>query len=361
MSRVAVGHETLGRGDDDLGDRAGLTADSGGQGFGFRSLPSLLEGDTADVYFLRTKAILEKEGLDPLVTMEVFPTGHGILCGMKEALDLLRQVLGPGAQVWALAEGEPFAPKEVVLRITDRYKSFGLYETAILGMLAQSSGWATAARECTEAAQGVPVISFGARHVHPRVADIMDYAAIVGGCITGSTPGGSRLAGLDPSGTMPHALVLLFGDTVQAALAFDRHMPADVPRIVLVDTFKDEVEESLRVAAALGERLQGVRLDTPSERGRVTPHLVKEVRAHLDIAGYRHVRIVVSGGISPERISLFKAEQAPVDAFGVGSHISGARPIDFTGDIKEVEGRPVAKRGRLPGITPSARLVRAIP
>jgi nicotinate phosphoribosyltransferase len=40
----------------------------------------------------------------------------------------------------------------------------------------------------------------------------------------------------------------------------------------------------------------------------------------------------------------------------VGSYISGATPIDFTGDIKEIDGRPIAKRGRIPGITPSPRL-----
>ena len=66
---------------------------------------------------------------------------------------------------------------------------------------------------------------------------------------------------------MPHSLVLIFGDTVRAAEAFDRDMPPDVPRIVLVDTFKDEAEEALRVAHALGDRLYGIRLDTPSERG----------------------------------------------------------------------------------------------
>lgn len=325
---------------------------------GFKDAGPILTGDTADVYFARARTVLEKEGLNPVVTMEVFSSGHGLLCGVREALGLLRQVVGPEAQVWALGEGETFSPKEVVLRITDHYRSFGLYETAILGILAHSSGWATAARECVEAAADVPVISFGARHVHPRIVDIMEYAAIVGGCVTGSTPAGARLAHLDPSGTMPHALILVFGDTVQAALAFDRHMPPDVPRIVLVDTFKDEVEESLRVAEALGARLEGVRLDTPTERGRVTPHLVKEVRAHLDLAGYRQVKIVVSGGLTPERIRLFREEGVPVDAFGVGSWISGARPIDFTGDLKEVEGRSIAKRGRLPGITPNSRLVK---
>jgi len=132
-----------------------------------------------------------------------------------------------------------------------------------------------------------------------------------------------------------------------------------------------EAEESLRVARALGDRLWGVRLDTPSERGRVTPELVQEVRARLDQAGFSHVRIVVSGGIDASRIALFREKNAPVDAFGVGSAasvdafgvgsaISGASPIDFTADIKEIEGRPIAKRGRIPGITPNPRLTQII-
>jgi nicotinate phosphoribosyltransferase len=155
---------------------------------------------------------------------------------------------------------------------------------------------------------------------------------------------------------MPHSLVLMFGDTVLAAEAFDRAMPPDVLRIVLVDTFKDEAEEALRVAHALGDRLYGIRLDTPSERGRVTADLVKEVRARLDLEGFPHVKIVVSGGMTPERIQYFKDSGAQVDSFAVGSYNSGATPIDFTGDIKEVDGRAVAKRGRIPGITDSPRL-----
>jgi nicotinate phosphoribosyltransferase len=110
------------------------------------------------------------------------------------------------------------------------------------------------------------------------------------------------------------------------------------------------------VAEALGERLYGIRLDTPSERGRVTPELVREVRARLDQAGHNHVRIIVSGGFDPERIAFFKQAGAPVDSFAVGSYISGARPVDFTGDLKEIDGRPIAKRGRIPGLTHSPRL-----
>jgi nicotinate phosphoribosyltransferase len=288
--------------------------------------------------------------------VEVFSNRGGVLCGMNEALDLLATVLPDTASVWALAEGASMSAREVVLRITSPYSRFGLYETALLGILAHQSGWATAAREVVEAAAGIPVVSFGARHVHPNVSAQLEYAAVVGGCAGCATPAGARLAGLSPTGTIPHAMILIFGDTVEATDAFDRHMPPDIPRIALVDTFHDEAEESLRVAQAMGDRLWGVRLDTPPERGRVTPDLVKEVRARLDQAGYPHVKVFVSGGITVERIRHFLAEGAPVDGFGVGSAISSTPPIDFTADIKEVAGRPLAKRGRIPGLTPNPRL-----
>jgi nicotinate phosphoribosyltransferase len=330
----------------------------------FQTAADVLSGDTADVYFDRARRILAAEHLDPVVAMEIFAREDAILCGAEESLAYLRQILGNGKQldpdpiVESLHDADRIARKEVVMRITARYSAFGLYETALLGILSQGTGWATAARRIVDVAAPIPVIGFGARHVHPSVADQMDYASVVGGCIGVSTPAGARMAGLAPTGTMAHALILIFGDTVRAVEAFDRHVEPDVPRIALVDTFKDEAEESVRVADALGERLWGVRLDTPSERGRVTADLVKEVRARLDGAGHPHVRIVVSGGLDAERIGYFKEAGAPVDSFAVGSAISDASPIDFTGDLKEIDGRPIAKRGRIPGRTDNPRLER---
>jgi nicotinate phosphoribosyltransferase len=302
-----------------------------------RPSDDVLSGRTADVYFLHAREILAAEGRDPTVAMEVFPGREGVLCGTEEVLRLL-----------------------VVLRIVGPYRSFGIYETAILGTLAHETGWATAARRCVAVAAGVPIIHFGARHVHPEVAARLEYAAVVGGCTACATPIGARLAGISPSGTIPHAFILCIGDTVEATKAFHRHVDPSVQRIALVDTFKDEAEESLRVAEAMGPALWGVRLDTPAERGRVTPALVREVRARLDQAGFPEVRIVASGGIDPERIELFREQGAPVDAYGIGHAISSAAPIDFTADLKEIEGRPIAKRGRIPGITDNPALERRI-
>ena len=327
----------------------------------FKPDEAVLSGETADIYFARTIEILRHEGLDPMATMELFSSRAGMLCGIEEAKALLDRALPKDQrEVWALGEGESMDTREVVLRITAPYQSYGLYETALCGILSHCSGWATAAREVVAAARGIPVISFGARHVHPSVAGILDYSAIVGGCVGCSSIAGAKLAGVAPAGTMPHALIIIMGDTVRATITFDKYMPPEVPRISLVDTFKDEAEESLRVAEALGEKLNSVRLDTPGERGRVTVDLVKEVRARLDLAGHKKVKIFVSGGLDPERITYFLDNGAPVDGFGVGSYISSAKPIDFTADLHEVEGKPIAKRGRIPGITPNPRLKRVM-
>lgn len=327
----------------------------------FEIRPSTLVGDTADVYLQRTLTILRNEGVNPTVTMEFRPQRDGIFCGIREVRALLAKVLpDTGSEVWALDEGEAIASREVALRIKAPYGSFGLYETTICGILSSSSGWAMAARECMEAAQGIPVVALGARHVHPNVAANIDYASVIGGCVSCSTILGARLSGITPSGNMPHTLPLLMGDTVKAAQAFDRHMPQEVPRVALVDTFKDEAEEALAVAGVLRERLRGIRLDTPPERGGVTSELVKEVRLRLDLVGFRHVEIFVSGGFTAEKVARFVEESVPVNGFGIGSYISSAPPNDFTADIHEIDGKPIAKRGRTPGVTPSPRLDRVM-
>ena len=299
--------------------------------------------------------------MNPICTVEFFPSKPGLLSGIDEALQLIEEVVPPeDREVEAIEEGSEIERKEVVMRVRAPYRPFGLYETPLLGILSHCTGWATAARECVEAAGGIPVVSFGARHVHPLVSGRMEYSAVLAGCQGCASIDGAALAGVAPTGTMPHALILVMGDTLEAALAFDRSQDPEVPRIVLVDTFKDEAEESLRVARAMRERLAGVRVDTPWERGRVTAELVKEIRARLDLEGFNSVRLIVSGGLDPARIRYFRENDAPVDSFGVGGHISNAGPINFTADIHEVDGKAIAKRGRIPGLTENPKLKRVL-
>ena len=320
-----------------------------------------LVGETADVFYQRTLTILRNEGLNPTVTIEFAPDRSGVFCGIMEIRALLAKVLPEtGSEVWALEEGEPVAADEVALRVKAPYGSLGLYETAICGTLASCTGWATAARECVDASDGIPVVALAARHVHPNVAGVIGYSSVIGGCVSCSTIVGARLAGVTPSGNMPHDLALVLGDTVKAVESFDRHMPQEVPRVALVDTFRDEAEESLNVARTFKEKLRGILLDTPAERGGVTPELVREVRVRLDQAGFRHVEIMVSGGFTPARIRHFVEVGAPVNGYGVGAYIAAASPNPFTADVHEMDGRPVAKRGRIPGLTPNPRLDRVL-
>ncbi len=312
------------------------------------------KGWTTDLYFVRTRDLLSTLGLAQTeVTAEIFASREGIFSGSQEALHLLRN---SKVQVWSLPEGEKMTKKEVVMRIKGFYGKFGIYETPLLGMLASASGWATAAGQCKEAAGERTLLCFGARHVHPAVAPVMERAALIGGADGCSCILGARLMGKSPSGTVPHAAFLIAGDTVELARAYDRFAAEGEPRVILVDTFKDEAEETLRVARALGKNLTAVRLDTPAERGGVTPALVREVRARLDQAGFSHVQIVVSGGLDPERI--FILAEAGADYFGVGSYISRAPAIDMTMDLKEIRDQAVAKRGRIPGLTDNSRLVK---
>ncbi len=311
-------------------------------------------GATTDIYFINTRDVLSSVNmLDTEVTAEIFTRTTGMFAGLAEVLELLKDA---PVKIEALKEGEYFSPKEVVMRIRGPYGAFGFHETNLLGILSSSCAWATAARECVEAAGEKPVLVFGARHLHPAIAPVMESMAVkFGGCSAASCILGAKLCGREPSGTVPHAAVLIMGDTLKLAEAYDSAMPPEVGRTFLVDTFHDECEEALRLAHAMGDRLGAVRLDTPGERGGVTAELVKEMRYRLNHEGFERVKIVVSGGLNPERIKTLS--EAGADIFGVGSYIAHAVPMDMTMDLKEVAGKPVAKRGRLPGILENKRLV----
>ncbi|MFW6174588.1 MAG: nicotinate phosphoribosyltransferase [Chloroflexota bacterium] len=322
---------------------------------------SLMVGDTADTFLHRSLEILRNESVNPEVVMEFAASRDGVLAGINDVKTLLSRILPEtGREVWALDEGAAHEADEVVLRVRAPYASFGLYETAISGMLSSCSGWATAARECVDAAAGAPVVSLGAHYAHPSVVGVMDYSAVIGGCSSCSSVLGARMAGVTPSGTMPSALVVLMGDAKTAVEAFDRNMPPEVQRVAVVGTIRDETDEAMTVARMLRNRLRGVRLETTESRGGVTPALVHEARARLDQAGYNHVDIFVGADMTPQRIRSFVEANAPVAAYGVGYYIGGAQPIKFTAEIKELEGRPVARRGFIPGITLNPRLTRVL-
>jgi nicotinate phosphoribosyltransferase len=339
------------------------------------------EGYYSDAYFNFTKALLEEEDRHPRVLMQVFQKKESVLGGIDEAIATVRAGAGrrgPGGEwiegwdqleVKALYEGDEIAPWETVMTIEGDYSTFVHLETVYLGCMARRTLITRNVRDTVRAARGKPILFFPARHDHWLVQTGDGWAAHVGGSIGVSTDAQASWWGGRGIGTVPHGLIAAFGgDTVKAAEAFSRMYSGEMNITVLVDFANDSVRTSLEVARALGDRLWAVRLDT-SERladlemvrrfgeeaapTGVAPELVRAVREALDAEGFRHVRIVVSGGFDVARITAFEEGGVPVDAYGVGSSlIRGAN--DFTADVVMVDGRPCGKAGR--GVRPNPRL-----
>jgi len=306
-------------------------------------------GKITDVYFRRTLEVLEARGIKKRVRAEFIAKSlpsdweWAVLAGLEEVAHL---VSGLDINVRALPEGEIFYPYETVLEIEGEYTVFGAYETAILGLICQASGVATAAARFRKLAGERPVLSFGARRMHPILAPMIERNAYVGGCDGVSVVKSAELIEAEPMGTMPHALILMMGDTVEATRAFDEVVDKRVKRTSLIDTLQDEKFEAVRVAEALGGSLYAVRLDTPGTRRGDFYRIIEEVRWELDIRGFRDVRIFVSGGIKERDVVKLNPL---VDAYGIGTSISNAPVVDFAMDIMEVEGVPYAKRGKHSG------------
>ncbi len=318
----------------------------------------ILSGRTTDVYFQRTVEILKNAGLSDVKVRAEFHVSSlpreykwAVFTGLKEVIEVLR---GRRVTLYAMPEGTVFYENEPVMVIEGPYLEFAVLETAILGILRHYSSISTRAARIKKLIGDKTCLFFGARALHPAIQPMADRAAYIGGCDGVATVLGAEMMGIKPSGTMPHALMIIFkavmGDHTLAWVWFDKTMPTDVPRIVLADTFLDEREEALLAAKLLNDRLYGVRLDTPGSRRGNMRRIVEEVRWSLDLHGYKHVKIFVSGGLDEPQIAALKDV---ADGFGVGTSIAFPPSIDLSMDIVEVEvnGKwvPITKRGKLPG------------
>jgi len=323
-------------------------------------------GLTTDYYFVNVESILDGEGINPRVAMEVytrylpFTDNWGIVSGIYESLKLLEDV---PVNVWAMDEGELFLTSkadiayEPVMRIEGRYRDFARYETALLGFLCSFSGISTkAARMRYLAGPEKVLLSFGTRRAHPALAPMIERGAFIGGFDGFSNVLGAELLGKQGSGTMPHSFILLYDDPRKAWLAFDKYIKPEIPRIALVDTYYDEKTESIMALETLGTRLYGVRLDTPGSRRGDWRKIVEEVRWELDQRGGRNVKIIISGGIDEADIA---AMNDVVDGYGIGTSVADAPTIDFNMKVVEVEsdGKMIrkSKRGDISGIKETYR------
>jgi nicotinate phosphoribosyltransferase len=309
----------------------------------------ILKGEITDVYFERTLKILKAKKINPLVKAEFIAKSlpeeyhWAVLAGMEEISYLLKDL---PVKTRALKEGTVFYPYEPVMEIEGKYQDFCVYETALLGLMCQASGVATKAARFKKRAGDRPVISFGARRMHPVLAPMIERNAYIGGCDGVAVVKSGEVIGEDPMGTMPHALILCMGSTVEAIRAYDEVLEPKFKRVVLIDTFLDEKFEALNVAEAMGKKLFAIRLDTPSSRRGNFYRILEEVRWELDLRGYKHIKLFVSGGIKEHDVPVLNKF---VDAYGIGTSISSAPVIDFSMDIMEIEGKPIAKRSKWSG------------
>ncbi len=307
-------------------------------------------GKTADVYFGKTVGILSSGFPDRQVIMDVTFSGSEfpfiLLSGLNDTLSMLE---GKNVDVFAIPEGTLIPNRDIkgiplpVLSISGRYREFSVMETALLGSLSQASGISTKSCMIRAAAGDLPYISFGIRRMHPAISPMIDRSAFIGGADGVSGLMGAELIGRDAVGTMPHALSLLLGDEEAWKMCAGI---TNGKKTLLIDTFDDEKFAALK-AARLIKDLDYVRLDTPSSRRGNFGNIVREVRWELDLRGYKNVKIMVSGGLDVE--SVMDLRKAGAEAFGVGTSVASAKPVDFALDIVEIEGNPIAKRGKYSG------------
>jgi nicotinate phosphoribosyltransferase len=326
------------------------------------------EGWFSAVYFLKTREIANKYKADSTITMQFFQKEHAVLCGTDEVIALLHTFADnpEDLEIHSLKDGDQISPFETVLTIKGRYQDFGYLEGIIDGILGRRTSVATNVYKLMKAAslsgKQKPVIFMGDRDDHYTQQAGDGYAAFIGGSTAQATHAMNEWWGKQGMGTMPHALIQLFnGDIVAATQAYKETFPED-ELIALVDYNNDVISDALKVAREFGDELKGVRVDTSrtmidkyfvrnqqllgtfDPRG-VNAELIHALRQELDAEGFNHVKIVVSGGFTEDRIRSFEENKVPVDVYGVGGSLLKVN-IGFTGDNVILDGKPQAKAGR---------------
>lgn len=307
----------------------------------------ILNGECTDIYFPRAMQILKAKGLDDTeVVMEAylkkFPDENynfGMFTGIHEVVTMLHEVAkfnGSSIDVYAMEDGEIFFPEEPVLQIVGKYKDFGIYENSILGFICKAPGIATKAARVRIAAKDKYVMSFGTRRVHPSLAPTVERTCYIAGFDGVSNVKGAELIGLEPVGTMPHAYIIIVGDSGKAFKWYDEEMPPEVPRTALVDTWSIK-QETFIALETLGEKLDGIRIDRDDLES-----LGKEMRWELDRRGGKDVKLCASGGLDEYSVARLSKIY---DILGVGTSVADAPTMNFA--LKIID--PGAKVGNRSG------------
>lgn len=316
------------------------------------SYEEIISGKASDVYFERSLEAAAKVKHEAHVVAEFTVSGPLDpwinFTGISEVLKLME---GKNVDLYAIPEGTIVSPRDSrgipvpFLKIVGNYDDFGEFETAMLGFMCQSTGISTYSSRIRLELGDTPFFSFGIRRMHPAISPMIDRAAYIGGADGVSGILGAELIGAKPVGTMPHALALIFGDDKSWEMTVQKAGKEGI-KTVLIDTYMDEKFAAIK-AAQMFPDLDYIRLDTPSSRRGNFSNIVREVRWELDLRGFHHVKIMVSGGLKLENLSELK--KAGAASFGIGTSIASANPYDFAMDIVELNGKPHAKRGKYSG------------
>ncbi|PPE04712.1 nicotinate phosphoribosyltransferase [Entomoplasma ellychniae] len=321
-------------------------------------------------YFKKTQKILSEQKIEQNVTMQFFQRKDNVvLCGIEEVLQLL-QFACPNfkeLKIWGLKDGDIISNQEPVLKIEGKYIDYGWLEGMIDGILARNSSISTNSASIVLASNGKPILNMMDRADSYQTLATDGYASYVGGIRMFVTEAAVSLIDDEnvkkPSGTMPHALIQSFeGDIIKATQAFYDTFPEN-NLLSLIDYNNDCVNDAVKVANYFKEKLWAVRIDTSAnlidkflERNKnnypsdanlngVNHYLIKEVRNALDKNGHKHVKIIVSSGLTVDKIKEFEENKTPVDIYGVGAMLAKIN-ISFTGDAVLINGKKEAKFGR---------------
>jgi nicotinate phosphoribosyltransferase len=255
--------------------------------------------------------------------------------------------------VFALAEGTPVFGNEPLLEIAAPLPEAQLVETMVLNQIHLQTLLASKAVRVVLAAAGRLVIDFGSRRIHGTDAAIKAARAfhIAGVTATSNVAAGVGY-GIPLAGTMAHSYVEAHQTEAGAYRAFQKIYP---DAKLLIDTY--DTVEAARVIADMAKSapaevtLSAVRLDSGD-----LAVFARAVRAVLDQAGLRHVRILASGGLDEYELARLVASGAPIDSFRVGTHmgVSADHPsLDMAYKLVEYEGHGCLKlspgKATLPG------------
>lgn len=248
--------------------------------------------------------------------------------------------------VWAVPEGTVIFPHEPIVTVRGPAMQALMLETMLLLTINHQSLIATKANRIVRAANGRPVMEFGARRAHGYGAAYYGArAAIIGGCAGTSCLLTAKDFGVAASGTMAHSWVQLFDDEYTAFKTYAEKYPDSC--MLLVDTYnvlKSGIPNAIKVfddvLKPLGKRPLGIRIDS----GDIT-YITKKARKMLDDAGYSDCKICISNSLDEYLIRDMIFQGAQVDSYGVGERLITASSEAVFGGVYKLAA--VEKKGEI--------------